>query len=89
MQLEIALTKEPRKSNRLDLVGRRFGRLKVLKLDHIKTDSYWLCECDCGKKVVIKGTNLNCGYTKSCGCLQREKASEIGRRKKRGVKNAC
>ena len=29
----------------------------------------WECLCDCGKKIVVSGTNLRSGNTRSCGCL--------------------
>ena len=35
----------------------------------------WLCRCDCGSEKVIYLTNLLRGLTKSCGCLQKERAS--------------
>lgn len=39
----------------------------------------WLCECDCEDKTLIKviGKCIKSGHTKSCGCLQREIASDI------------
>lgn len=32
----------------------------------------WLCICDCGNQVVVKGEHLKNGNTKSCGCLNSE-----------------
>lgn len=61
-----------------DLTGRRFGRLVVRARapDHITASGYhhvmWLCDCDCGNEKIIRGKSLIAGYTKSCGCLQRE-----------------
>lgn len=34
--------------------------------------THWLCKCDCGNEKVIKGQSLRDGYTKSCGCFDRE-----------------
>jgi hypothetical protein len=42
--------------------------------------AFWLCECECGRQVVVWGTYLRTRHTNSCGCLQREVASETGRR---------
>ena len=64
-------------TNRLDLTGQTFGRLKPIKVDHIKNNrTYWLCKCDCGNEVVIVIQNLRNGHTKSCGCIRMEKSSE-------------
>jgi hypothetical protein len=57
--------------NTLQLVGKQFGKLKVIELDHKKRRSYWLCKCDCGNVKTIRGTSLTSGATKSCGCLSR------------------
>lgn len=57
-----------------DLTGEEFGRWKVLEQvdppDHIKqrTKAYWLCECQCGRQIIVKANNLRTGRSKSCGC---------------------
>jgi hypothetical protein len=57
----------------LDLRGRVFGRLTVLRFVQVKNgQSFWLCRCTCGATKEIKGNNLTSGHTKSCGCLRRE-----------------
>jgi hypothetical protein len=59
---------------KVEMIGRRFGRVIVLSED--KRDSqgiiYYKCLCDCGNQKIIKGTNLRAGITKSCGCYNRE-----------------
>lgn len=58
----------------IDLTGLRFGRLKVLYYDNTlgyKRNS-WVCQCDCGKTVHVRGGNLRKGNTQSCGCLKDE-----------------
>jgi len=65
-----------------NLVGRQFSRLKVIKKAtgkyYPKNDksrrSYWICKCSCGNKkmVIVSGTNLRTGNTKSCGCYNIE-----------------
>ena len=53
--------------------GNRYGRLTVIKeADRSNKRARWLCQCDCGNKVVVIGKNLRNGNTKSCGCLNRE-----------------
>lgn len=57
-----------------DIVGKRFGKLIVLKevgVDETKNRLY-LCECDCGNLKVVRGRSLKTGNTKSCGCYKRE-----------------
>ena len=58
-------------SRRIDMKGKRFGRLLVLRElpDRKRGEIVWLCECDCGNEVEVKGYNLRIGKTKSCGCL--------------------
>lgn len=62
------------KTNRIDLTGQRFGRLVVLsqfpteKGEALK----WECVCDCGNSVVVTGSALRYGTTRSCGCLRAE-----------------
>lgn len=66
-----------------DLTGKKFGRLTVLKRveDHVspkgKCEPKWLCECECGQTKEIIGRSLIYGATLSCGCLSREKASDV------------
>lgn len=59
-----------------NLKGERFEKLEVIERaeDWIAPNGHryiqWLCRCDCGNEVVIKGSSLNSGYNKSCGCSQ-------------------
>ena len=67
---------------RIDLTNQRFGRLLVLsKYDVVgKGETRWLCRCDCGNECVVSRGGLKGGKTQSCGCLQRERTSEIKRK---------
>lgn len=66
------------------LVGEKFGRLTVLAFDHINKhrSTCWLCECDCGNRIVVSRNHLTTGNTKSCGCRERGPKREdiVGRR---------
>ena len=55
---------------RIDLTGKRFGRLVVTAY---AGNLNWFCACDCGARAVVKGVHLREGCTKSCGCLKRER----------------
>ena len=66
-------------------VGNKYSALTVIK--RVENDNNgkarWLCKCDCGNEVVVIGSNLRKGNTKSCGCgIHRKKeleSSEIGK----------
>ena len=63
--------------NLINEIGNKHGRLLVLgpvkKPDHVKKQqAYWLCQCDCGKKVVVMGYAMRRGMAKSCGCYNSE-----------------
>jgi hypothetical protein len=69
---------------RLDLAGKRFGRLAALHpIDHKSGKLRWLCECVCGNTKIARATDLNCGRVRSCGCLQRDRVTE------RNTKHGC
>lgn len=65
-----------------DLTGRRFGRLVVTAFygrdvqPSGQKPVRWSCRCDCGAEVSALAGPLCDGRTQSCGCLQRERASE-------------
>jgi hypothetical protein len=62
----------------MNLNGRRFTRLLVKeRVENTGSGSaQWRCVCDCGNEVVKTTTTLNADYSKSCGCLNREKRAE-------------
>lgn len=57
-----------------DETGNRYGKLTVIKFDHLNKsrNAYWLCACDCGLTTVVCGAYLHNGHTTSCGCTKRE-----------------
>lgn len=56
-----------------NLTGMRFGSLVVLKQveNNERSETQWLCLCDCGRECVKAGWRLTGGRTKSCGCLKK------------------
>lgn len=58
---------------RTKLYGQKFGRLTVLDWEG---NGKWRCQCECGNEVLVQTDNLKSGNTKSCGCLQKDKASD-------------
>lgn len=68
-----------------DLIGKKFGRLTVIKrLGKNKANNIqWLCKCDCGNEKILTTAELNRGRTQSCGCLAKDLLIE--RNKKHGL----
>lgn len=55
----------------IDEAGNRYGMLTVIERTYPRghrAGAYWLCECDCGNRVIVFGGNLRSGNTTSCGC---------------------
>lgn len=60
---------------KMNLMGRRFGKLTVVA-EAPKNSSgkvRWLCRCDCGKERIVIGTFLTTGRITSCGCEKNAK----------------
>ena len=55
-----------------DLSGKKFGKLTVIKYSHTEEggQSFWECECECGNKIIVRGSQLVRKKTQSCGCLK-------------------
>ena len=60
---------------KIDLTGKRFGRLVALKDSGRREKNsggvLWECQCDCGNIVLVSRGNLRSGHTTSCGCYGR------------------
>ena len=50
---------------KIDLTGKRFGRLVVLREELPRTTKVikWICKCDCGNIKSIRGSDLKLGKT--------------------------
>lgn len=75
--VERAFTTPLKTETYIDIVGQKFGRLTVLSLYSTKGGARFLCKCDCGGTTIPRGYNLRKGNTKSCGCWNRERVSEV------------
>ena len=55
---------------RIDLTGKRFGQLTVIRFEGLDKhhSANWVCKCDCGNTKTIVGGSLRGGLTISCGC---------------------
>lgn len=63
----------------LDLTGQKFGRLIATKRADYKKNGRicWCCLCECGNSIDVITNHLTSGHTQSCGCLQKEKTSQL------------
>ena len=71
-------------TKRLDLVGKKIGRLTVKRLSGIRGKTgaqytVWECVCDCGKIKNLAGTKLSTKWTLSCGCIRSERIGNLNR----------
>jgi len=70
-----------------NFIGMKFNKLTVIERveNNKRGESQWLCKCDCEQEneVIVIGNHLKSGNTKSCGCLQKEKAIKLGKSKKK------
>lgn len=69
-------------SKRIDLIGKRFGKLLVIK--SIGSDregkALWLTKCDCGNEHIARGKHLRQKVIVSCGCKKGERHKMRGTR---------
>lgn len=70
--------------NKIDITGRRFGKLVAIKEMPSKNGkTYWLCQCDCGNEKVVQTCHLRKGMTKSCGCERTKTGNKVRAFRKR------
>lgn len=62
--------------NRESFLGKKFHRLTIVEelFDYRPTKAR--CQCECGNLVIVDRADVVYGHTQSCGCLQKERASE-------------
>lgn len=67
----------------VDLTGRTFGSLTVIRESGPSRDGrpMYRCACACGKETVVQRSNLITGNTTSCGCRRRKAVSEAQRKR--------
>ena len=78
LNLELIASRNVGPRGHIDLSGQRFGRLLAIEIDHTDSRSapHWKCLCDCGNTKVVSAHSLRICSTKSCGCLQKERAKQ-------------
>lgn len=73
----------------LDLSERKFCRLTAKYATEERRDGrvVWHCDCECGGEKNVAADDLINGYTKSCGCLEKESRVRSGKNAAKKVKN--
>ncbi len=68
-------------SRKIDLTGKRFGRLTVMRDTgkRLRNSVVWECKCDCGMKSEVITENLKRGSTKSCGCINSKNGKRVSK----------
>lgn len=66
----------------IDITNKKYGMLTVKSYvgNNRAGNAYWLCECECGKSKNIRGTLLNTGKQKDCGCERDKKTRKTLRK---------
>ena len=61
------------------LEGKVFGKLTVIKQERNPSNNIlsWYCKCECGNYTYTTAYNLISGKARSCGCLIKERASQV------------
>lgn len=59
--------------NTKDITNNKYGKLTVIKQvakpkNSSIRGSWWLCNCECGNEIIVRGNALKTGNTISCGC---------------------
>ena len=71
---------------KIDLLGRRFGRITVVAPAPSRSqpngtiNAYWQCRCDCGTEWEVRAAHVKRPGEISCGCLHREKLAARSRK---------
>lgn len=62
------------KAHEAIVVGEKYGSLTIIKLQ--EPIKWYMCQCDCGNKVVASYTHLSSGKTTNCGCVNKVKTTD-------------
>ena len=77
-ELAIPCKKKGGRKHFVDLTGKRFGKLLVIKETGIDKwgSVLWECKCDCGNMYIARSGKLVQGRTTNCGCYTSELRSK-------------
>lgn len=63
-----------------NLINQQFNQLLVIYRgqSNYKKEASWVCKCNCGNYILVRGSSLRNGKTTSCGCNQIKIIQKIG-----------
>lgn len=67
-------------SHLIDITNQTYGELTAIKRIIQNGETYWKCNCSCGRQTLVKLDNLRSGNTKSCGHLKNQRNDLTGKR---------
>lgn len=61
-----------------DMTGQKIGKLTVIERAHNDTNhrAQWLCKCECGEEIVVKGNALRNNIVTCCWMCKKESEQE-------------
>ena len=77
------INSDPDNKYGMDLTGRKFGKLTVIKRCDTKREGErewrWVCECDCPDHTIVEiiQHNLLNGHSNNCGCSNKNKPKDM------------
>ena len=57
--------------------GDKFNELVVMFKVSGGSNPKYMCKCSCGNQVVVYGSNISSGRTKSCGCIRKKNTASM------------
>lgn len=68
----------------IDITGMKFNKLTVIRryeFNNSQNKPLWVCICDCEntEEIIVTGSSLKNGGTKSCGCLKTQHIKSLGK----------
>lgn len=68
---------------KIEMLGMKFGKLLVIGevpdryISKNGKEAVWVCRCECGRVIQVRGGQLRSGHTKSCGCAKGEYCGKV------------
>lgn len=66
---------------KINLIGQTYNKLTVIEETQKRDSSgciIWKCQCECGNITFASSNALRSNHKKSCGCLNKEQAQQLG-----------